>query len=102
MKVVYSLLILSFFISCKKENINIRFPENLYITKIESVTTARLFTNKSEITDTTIINDFIGQSDYFNIQNQAIDPTERISFFTKDTVTFGSSLKKFSVKKSGN
>lgn len=87
-------------ISCKKETIN--FPHSLYHTKTTATTDVRLFINKVEIFDKTIIDNFIKNINIFNRQNIPVNPNEKITFPTKDTIVFESSGVKYNSVLTGN
>ncbi len=79
------------FTSCKKEGEqkSVFFSQTLYATQPSKITEVRLFTQTGEIIDTAIINKFIKNENVFNLQNQAINTDEQMTFVTKSLANFG-------------
>lgn len=100
MKLFFIFLTLTICISCKKERVN--FPTSLYHTKTTASTNVRLFINKLEIFDKPTIDNFIKDINIFNRQNQTVGPAEKLTFISKDTVVFGTSIQKYNVSLNGN
>jgi hypothetical protein len=100
MKQLFPFIILAFFSSCKKEDIN--FPQTLYLKKVTASTNVRLFINKIEIFDKSVIDNFTNRTSIFNLQNQAINPALYIKFFSKDSASFNSPTFRYSVTVNGN
>jgi hypothetical protein len=100
MKHLIPLIIVVFLISCKKEGAN--FPQSLYLKKVTALSNVRLYINKIEILDKSIIDSFIKRTNIFNLQNQTIDPTSNVTFISIDTATFDSPTVKYSVSLNGS
>lgn len=104
--ICFSFIFLTFLFSCKKEetktDIVISFPHTLYGTKIINKTGIRLFSNKQEIFDKAVINNFIKNSTVFNLQESSVPDSDTIRFITQDTAIFGQSITKLHVIKTNN
>ena len=98
---VFLALITSFLIACKKKE-TVTFPVTVYLTGMEKTSDVRLFTNRMEIKDPTVINHYIAGSQFFNLQTDSLNPSYHITFESEDTAVFFGTSYKFSVSKSSS
>ena len=95
---VFLALITSFLIACKKKE-TVTFPVTVYLTGMEKTSDVRLFTNRMEIKDPTVINHYIAGSQFFNLQTDSLNPSYHITFESEDTAVFADTLLKYKYKK---
>jgi len=93
----YSLTIIMLLCSCKKEKED--FPIILYAREISQVSDVRLFVDKSEVTDKTIIDKFISDVDLFTLPYHIDLSDGIIHFHSKDSATFWTETQRFYVQK---
>jgi hypothetical protein len=96
---VFLALITSLLIACKKKE-TVTFPVTVYLTGMVKTSDVRLFTNRTEIKDTTVINHYIAGSQFFNLPTDSLNPSYHITFESEDTAVFFGTSYKFSVSKS--
>lgn len=99
--IVYFALITSLLIACKKKE-TVTFPVTLYLTGMVKTSDVRLFTNRTEIKDTAVINHYIAGSQFFNLSTDSLNPSYYIKFESEDTAAFFGTSYKFSVSKSSS
>jgi hypothetical protein len=87
--------------SCKKDKSD--FPVSLHFTNITQNSKIRLFANKIEIKDESVISKFVKASpEIYYIQNEMVKHCDNLSFFSADSAKLGIDQKSFAVSKNGD
>jgi len=103
--IVFVLLIISIFSSCKKDQAPIVYPLVYKLTQIVPEREIQLYVNKKLVTDAKVKYDFIGEGlSAFNLQNQSTTPAifHDIIFTSPDTMQFSGNPSKYNIVKTGN
>jgi hypothetical protein len=79
------------------------YTEDMYRVAIVKTAELKMYTNRTQITDTVLINKYIKQySKYFNLDKTPIETELKMRFIGTDSVAFQNSPGKYSFTKSGN
>jgi len=101
MKYLSVLLLLLTTISCKKSEIKQlpEFPATLYLNRISVKSKIRLYTDKREITDKTVIDRFVKSYGGFTLKDSSFVSDLYIRFFSPDSAEFSDTFNSLLVTK---
>lgn len=90
MKYLYACLLIIISLACKKTDIekeSIQFPSTLSLSSIKQKSKIRLFSNKQEITDQKVIDNFLKGFNNFEIRDTSFVSDENLVFLTADSAS---------------
>ncbi|WP_254413071.1 hypothetical protein [Dyadobacter diqingensis] len=92
------------FFACKKTKIDPapQFPSTLYLNGITKKSKIRLFTNKGEITDQSVIDKFVKTTKGFTKKDTSFTSGETLTFFSADSAEIPNSFNSLTVVKKEN
>ncbi len=104
MKYLYIFLLAIIILACKKTKIDPapQFPSTLYLNGITKKSTIRLFTNKGEITDQSVIDKFIKGTKGFTRKDTSFISDETLIFFSADSAGIPNLFNSLTVVKKEN
>lgn len=90
--------------ACKKTKVDPapQLPSTLFLNGITKKSTIRLFTNKGEITDRSVIDKFIKGTKGFTRKDTSFTSNETLTFFSADSAGLSNSFNSLTVKKNEN
>jgi hypothetical protein len=105
MKYLYVSLLAIIILACKKADIeqeSNQFPSTLYLTSISQKSKIRLFSNKQEITNQKVIDNFVSGLKDFEIRDTSFVSEENLTFLSADSATIPNLFGSLTVVRTGD
>lgn len=105
MKYLYVFLLAVIITSCKKTDIeeeSPHFPSTLFLTSIKQKSKIRLFSNKQEITDQKVIDNFLKDFNDFEIRDTSFVSDENLVFSSPDSASIPNLFRSLTIVKTGD
>lgn len=91
--------------SCKKDKdkeVIPQFPVELYMKQVKKKDGIRMFVGKTEITDPTVIRNFVRELPYFGVRDSTFVSDEKMVFYSADSASIEKIYPSLKVKRSGD